>query len=349
MSDFGVAKLRDPTAGYSTDTPCPGNILYMPPEVLKFPPCFENTLDEFSLGVLMIQIMNRKEPSPTDLHIERDQLLIIVPETDRRKEDIQLCDQLNPLLQIALCCISNDPKERPSAEQISRLLALLQTTTEYKNTNEIHPATGKAQGKGDLFSDFISIEIEDKSGLLKEIDEFRRKLKEKDHEIEEQKSLLAIKDKQLKENHALNNTSEQALKEVNRRLHKQTEMIEEKEKVLKECLNTITVKEQTIRDLEGTMQRMESSLENLKQQREQIDQNMGSYITEIDLHQTQLREIQLENEALRNVLRSTERQLREKDAELHETRARLIERERELVSATLKGLQSLKTPGKRRS
>lgn len=65
VSDFGISRLRDPKSNYSSNTPCPGNILYMPPEVLKVPPDLTETLDEFSFGVVMIQILSRSEPQPT--------------------------------------------------------------------------------------------------------------------------------------------------------------------------------------------------------------------------------------------------------------------------------------------
>lgn len=361
VSDFGVAKLRDPNAGYSSTTPVPGMMVYMPPEVLRLPPKFANTLDEFSIGVLMIEIMSRKFPDPTDLHVEQEAaglgggVLEVIPEDERRKADIALCDQLNPLLQLALCCISNNPQERPSADQISRLLSLLQTTTEYRNSRD--PSKRLSYGRSmnplrdvsSIFNDedVITIELDDKSGILREVDDLRMRLKEKDQTIAEQQQLLSIREKQLKEKTALSKNAEENLQNINSRVEQQSRIIEEKNRALQDCFSKINIKDRTISDLQSSARDSASSIGYLKLQQSQIDHSVSNYITQIEVLQSSVTEMQQEIKRLNDDVMSKERQLHEKESEIRETRSHLIQRERELMNVTLRNVQRLKSPNKR--
>ena len=350
VSDFGVAKLRDPNAGYSSDTPCPGNPNYMPPEVMSIPPEFDKSLDEFSMGVIMIEIMTRKEPQPTALHVKRgENVLEIIPEVIRREGDLHLCNRLNPLVPIALCCISNNPSERPLANQISRLLSLLQTTTEYRNSTTSRDHRTHSECDPDsIFGDIVTIEIDDSNGLLQEIKDLRKRLAEKDDKISEQQQLLSIREGQLKENHARAQMNEENFEEVRRRMQQQTEIIQEKDRILQDCRSKLNSKSHVVVELENSVRSNKTSLEVLRFQQQEVDRHVGEYITQIDVLQSHVSELELENRALKHQLSSKDSELRRKCAEVQDTRARLIDRERELVNATLKGLQSLKPSEKKR-
>lgn len=358
VSDFGVAKLSDPNAGYSSTTPVPGMMVYMPPEVLRLPPRFANTLDEFSIGVLMIEIMSRKFPSPTDLHVEQATsvgILEIIPEDRRRKEDIALCDQLNPLLQIALCCISNDPQERPSVNRISQLLSLLRTTTEYKNSCNPSRRLTYSQSTNTVLQDVssifngddvITIELDDKNGILKEMDDLRKKLQDRDRVIEEQQQFSSIREKQVKEKTELIRNTEENLQSANATVQRQSRIIEEKERALRDCLNRMNIKDQTISDLQSNARENMSSIRHLQLQQSQIDHSVSNYISQIEVLQSSVTDMQQEIRRLNDILTSKERALLEKDNEIRETRNRLIQRERELMNVTVRNVQALKSPSK---
>ena len=105
VTDFGMSKLEGMNPRMTPLTMCPGTQACMPPEALVNPPRYSNKLDCFSHGVLTIQIVTRQFPNPGDAHsyvedpkypIER--LLRQVPETQRRKKDIDLVDPNHPLL-----------------------------------------------------------------------------------------------------------------------------------------------------------------------------------------------------------------------------------------------------------
>ena len=50
----------------ATMTTCPGTAAFMSPEALNEPPVYTEKLDNFSFGVLLVQITTRQFPKPTD-------------------------------------------------------------------------------------------------------------------------------------------------------------------------------------------------------------------------------------------------------------------------------------------
>ena len=133
MTDFGMAKLlgSDPRL---TPTYCPGTNGYMSPEALADPPAYTSKLDIFSCGVLFVQIITRKWPDPgprtctvqvNDPRFPSGQLLMLVPELERRKKHLDLISPTHPLLGVTLECLKDNEGQRPTAEQLcSRLIAL---------------------------------------------------------------------------------------------------------------------------------------------------------------------------------------------------------------------------------
>ena len=113
-------------------TMCPGTTAYMPPEALVTPPRYSNKLDCFSHGVLTIQIVTRQFPNPGDAQVAiwdarfpTGRVVIFIPESERRKKDIDLVDPNHPLLPLALHCLKDDDRERPSADELCGRLATL--------------------------------------------------------------------------------------------------------------------------------------------------------------------------------------------------------------------------------
>ena len=140
VTDFGMSKMVDanPRMTHSKITQCPGTPVFMPPEALRAKPRYSDKLDTFSLGVLMIQIITRMFPAPTDAEIvlEDDSFptgmrVILVPELERRKKDIDKVPSTHALLPIALHCLKDKYKERPTAAQLCQSLEQLKAAQVY--------------------------------------------------------------------------------------------------------------------------------------------------------------------------------------------------------------------------
>ena len=140
VSDFGMSKLVEANPGMSRSkiTQCPGTPVFMPPEAMRAKPRCTDKLDIFSLGVLIIQIITRKFPTPTDaeivLELEDDSAptkIILVPELEWRKTDIDEIPSSHALLPIALHCVKDRDKDRPTANQLCQTLKQLKTSQAY--------------------------------------------------------------------------------------------------------------------------------------------------------------------------------------------------------------------------
>ena len=91
----------------------------MSPVALDEPPVYTEKLDNFSFGVLLVQVVTRQFPAPGDrfetveipsprnsTHTVRSRVLI--PEVDRREAHINLIMPTHSLLPIALECLKDE-------------------------------------------------------------------------------------------------------------------------------------------------------------------------------------------------------------------------------------------------
>ena len=147
VTDFGMARLlgADPRL---TQTYCPGTNGYMSPEALADPPSYTTKLDVFSCGVLLVQLVTRIWPNPgprthrvqvNDPRFPSGQVLVEVPELERRREHLDLVPPTHPLRQLALNCIKDKEEERPTAEQLCSDLVALKESAAYRDSLQQAP------------------------------------------------------------------------------------------------------------------------------------------------------------------------------------------------------------------
>ena len=141
VTDFGISKMveANPRMTRSKITQCLGTPVFMPPEALRAKPRYSDKLDAFSLGVLIVQIITRCFPTPTDAEIvvEDDseptgQIVRLVPELQRRQRDLGKVPPGHSLLPTALHCLKDRPRDRPSAAQLCQSLGQLKTAEAYR-------------------------------------------------------------------------------------------------------------------------------------------------------------------------------------------------------------------------
>ena len=140
VTDFGMSRFINIAATrLATMTTCPGTPAFMSPEALNEPPLYTEKLDTFSLGVLMVQVVTRKFPEPTERFETRELLdpriptltiraQVPVPEVERRHAHISLIDPTHPLLPVSLHCLKDKDTERPSSQQLCQTLRALKET-----------------------------------------------------------------------------------------------------------------------------------------------------------------------------------------------------------------------------
>ena len=223
---------------------CPGTLAYMPPEALYDPPVYTNKLDCFSFGVLDIQILTRQFPNPSphckimeinDPRFPTGQVRVPIPEVERRRSHIDLVDLTHLLLPVALDCLKDRDRERPSAQEICNRLAALQDTPQYGENVQ--------QGQRDTTD-----------GECVQIRELQAQAQEKQRQLQEKDRTIANKERQLQEKDHSIATKERQLRQLNQQLeaneqvtadfqHKHLEKIHDLEQRL-------VAKDQQIRELQ---------------------------------------------------------------------------------------------------
>ena len=106
ISDFGMSRLLDPSQMSSTLTGIGHRMGYLPPEALRLDnEEYDYSLDVFSLGVIMVQIVRKVETVKTAK--DRSFLVSQIPTTHRLKSIIS-------------DCLQKDRRRRPTARDICK-------------------------------------------------------------------------------------------------------------------------------------------------------------------------------------------------------------------------------------
>lgn len=136
VTDLGVSKFEASSLFQRmANTPAPGTLCYMAPEVQHIPADCSPAMDMFAFGVITVQIRSHKFPNPGPEQ-ERGKfgMAKTIPEVERRQKHIRLMGSNHPLRPIALDCLRNSPKSRPSALEVCDLLEKIQHTTAYEES-----------------------------------------------------------------------------------------------------------------------------------------------------------------------------------------------------------------------
>ena len=121
ITDLGVAKVVR-SDNQKTMTKLPGTPDFMPPEALSKRPVYGPSLDVFSYGSVVLNVITQLWPEPTD-PIEFN------PDTDRREvvseviRQQQYLDRMTggaaDLKPLVISCLNDSPNYRPSVAQVS--------------------------------------------------------------------------------------------------------------------------------------------------------------------------------------------------------------------------------------
>ena len=126
ISDLGVARILNQTVPVQVNrmTRTAGTPAYMPPEVMIANPKYDESVDEFSYGIVMIHVFSGRWPEPQigPSRIDADRL-IPVTEAERREVFLRAIGNDHPLMDLILKCIHNYPQARAHASEIVQRLA----------------------------------------------------------------------------------------------------------------------------------------------------------------------------------------------------------------------------------
>ena len=136
IGGFGAAKyIMQSVLTEDVYTPGPGTVAFMPPEALESRPVYGIPLDIFSFGCVALYTLTQEFPGDirATVYIGPNDVMVVRSEVERRQNYFALLhsqlhlDCHHPLVQMIEQCLSNDSKERPTAEMILEIINKVNT------------------------------------------------------------------------------------------------------------------------------------------------------------------------------------------------------------------------------
>ena len=279
VTDFGMSKLAGAAPSMIPLTMCPGTLAYMPPEALRDPPRYTKKLDCFSEGVIMIQVCTRLWPEPgprtqiiKDINSPTEIMEMPIPETERRKNHVDLIDPNHALLPIAIDCLKFQESKRPSSEELCLRLAGLKNSQHYRDNVRQHQDEIQAK----------DIQIMSQNQQLLEKDKL---IQDKDRALQDKDMEIQAKDNQIM-------SQNQHLLEKDRAIQDKETMIQDKDRENAEVILDMEIalqdKDREIASRERQLRQLNQQLEEQEQVTAEIQQTNNSLQRQVEQLQQQL-------------------------------------------------------------
>ena len=294
VTDFGMARLDGLNPNRTTRpsyTTCPGSDVYMPPETVKAKPIYNEKVDCFSFGVIIVQILTRKFPEPGDRQkeiqinhpgVHAGVLEVRVSELERRQNHISTIDQKNMLLPIALDCLKDKQEERPSAQELNNRLAVLKdqpSTTQREDPISQSQVTSTCTCSSDVkdreikrLREELQLQAQQKDHVIettqRDVDHVRQELEQAERLAQEEeqrkKQVIAGKDEEIQRLKQMLQEAEQRTREVNQLAGAKDEANQERETKQADESKQLEMSEQARLDIERRLHEVEQQLRQSK-------------------------------------------------------------------------------------
>ena len=305
VTDFGMVKLYDvnrSTAHLTPLTLCPGTTVYMSPEALREQPGYTDKLDSFSLGVLCVQIMTQQFPDPSnrvtiveDSRFPTGTIEVPVPETQRRQSHIDLINPAHPLLPVALNCLKDRDRERPSCHELCGHMSTLKASPKYTESVQ----QSQVNTKPTQIANRESREREIQQS--QQIRDLQQQLDTKDDQLHTKDDQLHTLSVQLQEKEQENQQQRQQILGLHTLLTAKDEQLAGKDHQLQQKEAAIAVHQQEIQQLRQQLQSSEQVATELQRkllEREKMIQDLQKQVLEL---QQQLKQQRQEEEKASSV------------------------------------------------
>ncbi|CAI5508931.1 unnamed protein product [Closterium sp. Naga37s-1] len=145
IADFGLAKEMDVNETHAT-TAVKGTIGHIAPEYFVSGQCSEKT-DVYAFGVFLLELVSGKDVYGLTVVPEAEEILLrdwvsrllvegkadvlVDPEVKKAEGAVDM-GQVEKMLQVALLCLKNDPAERPTMEDVAKMVAGSELTEKWQ-------------------------------------------------------------------------------------------------------------------------------------------------------------------------------------------------------------------------
>ena len=265
ITDFGMSKLATGNPRMTALTLCPGNLLYMSPEALDEAKSYTAKLDIFSFGVIVIQILTRQFPNPTDrfriVYSSQfdEEVRLLVPETERRQAHLQLIPDTHSLKPLALQCLKKE-MQRPSALQLSERMSELKQAPQY--TESMHQA--QTRGGNETGDEIATLRRQVQEVQQQNIDkeQLNQQLQQ---QLEGQRILTEAKTREASEHQARSTQLQRMVEAKDRQLQEKQHAIETKERQLQQTQQQLQDSQQLVKQFQQSLQHKDKTISDLQQ------------------------------------------------------------------------------------
>ena len=139
IADLGVAKAVGFSRKSDTFTRHPGTDSYMPVEVRLANADYNESIDVFALGIIILELCICRDSIASEPFIMTEGTVEVIPELKRREFDFETLHQRSeskPLEKIIRHCLE-EKKLRPTAKQVSAELVALKGSQDYRSIPEV--------------------------------------------------------------------------------------------------------------------------------------------------------------------------------------------------------------------
>ena len=223
VTDFGMTRAMDPSK-MSCKSSVKGTQAFMSPEALVDPPKYNEKLDVFSYGNVVVTVVTHRWPNPQQPTILEGKKLIAVSELERRQQYLVLfTPKENELfLPIVGPCLQNDPTMRPTS---------IQLVTQMRGIEESHPRRVEDS----------TVIPQLRQQLRENHEKMQKNVEESGQQWEEIKDLQTERGQHLQEITSLRKDQEALRKDRDRHLH-ENEQLHHHNRVLQEEVDRLSSK-----------------------------------------------------------------------------------------------------------
>ena len=219
VTDFGMTRAMDPSK-MTRKSSAKGTHAFMPPEALHSPPKYDEKLDVFSYGNVIVTTVIHDWPEPGPPNKYEGDKFIGVTEFQRREQYLNRFNQIenNLFLPIVSSCLENRLHQRPSSFHLM---------TRMREIEEAHPRVSATSSSTAPLS-------QDQSDLHQELTIKEDNIRQKDVQLKQQTAQLRQQTAQLKQQTAQLQQKDAQLREQDAELKQQNTLLQRKDAQLKQ-------------------------------------------------------------------------------------------------------------------
>ena len=235
LTDFGMSRAINPSA-LTRKSSIKGTRAFMSPEALQTPPWYNEKLDVFSFGNIILSTITHEWPEPRHPTKRKGDRLIALDEFQRREHYVELFTaQEKQLFLPTLCdCLMDRPNDRPSSVMLVQKLKCIESSLKR--------------------DDHVVAPIEQ---LRQQLSAKEEECRQKDKVIREKDEALMVKDDALR-------LKDEALTMTNEVSREKERVLKEKDEALQEKNAAIQTQEDTIQEQQASIQAQRTAIENQK-------------------------------------------------------------------------------------